>query len=143
MNPRSRSRTQQGFSLIEVMVSLAILSVGLIGLTAGQVMAMKISSNSRNRTLAMQLAEQQVEELQAMSGDDVKALIVAPGYPYDPSNPIDPDPADETQMAFTRRSLVTANTPEAGVIRLAVEVAWQDNLGVTRTARVETLKADR
>jgi type IV pilus assembly protein PilV len=140
---RARARSKHGFSLIEVMVSLAILAVGLIGLTAGQVMAMKVSTNSRSRTIAMQLAEQQIEALQAMSGADVKALIALPGYPDDPANPIDPDPADATPMAFSRRSFVTPDAPEASVITLAVEVDWVDNLGIVRTARVETLKADR
>ncbi|TMQ70534.1 MAG: prepilin-type N-terminal cleavage/methylation domain-containing protein, partial [Candidatus Eisenbacteria bacterium] len=71
---RTRSRSQHGFTLLEMMAALAILAVGLIGLTGAQVMAMKVTANSRSRTIAMQLAEQQMEALQAMSGADVKAL---------------------------------------------------------------------
>jgi len=140
---RTRSRSQHGFTLLEMMASLAILAVGLIGLTGAQVMAMKVTANSRSRTIAMQLAEQQMEALQAMSGADVKALITAPGYPNDPANPIDPDPSDSNPMAFQRSWIITPNTPEAGVIRLAVLVTWVDRQGITRTARVETVKADR
>ena len=67
-------RRTGGFSLIEVMVALGIMGVGVLGATSGQLMAKKFSATSRHAVLAMQLAEEQMEILQAMPAADVTTL---------------------------------------------------------------------
>jgi Tfp pilus assembly protein PilV len=135
-------RSGGGFSLLEAMVAMAILAFGLLGATAGQIMAMKLTSTSRSHTLAMDLAEQQLEVFQADTGANVKALITGPGFLDDANNPIDPDPGDGSDMQFARRWLIQPDSPEAGVIMLTIEVDWTNALGNVRTARVQSLKAD-
>lgn len=127
-----------GFSLIEVMVALGILAVGVLGATSGQLMAMKLSTTSRLGALAMHLAEEQLETLQAMSGADVKAL----GSAVDPDNPIDPDPNDGAAMAFNRRWTITPDSPEPGLITMTVRVDWLNALGQARTTTLQSIKAD-
>jgi len=133
-------RRAAGFSLIEVMISLAILAFGILGLMAGQLAAMRFSENSREHTLAMKLAEQQMETLQAMTPADVLALTLAPGYPDDPANPIDPDPNDDYQVEFNRRTQVQDDAPEAGMMTLTVEVDFENSLGAVQTARIQSFK---
>ena len=130
---------RDGFSLLEVMVALAILAVGILGATSGQLMAMKLSTTSRHAVLAMQLAEEQMEILQAMPAADVKAL----GTANDSNNPLDPDPNDGVAMEFTRRWIITPDSPEVDVIALEVQVDWTDGLGQTRTTNLESMKADQ
>lgn len=141
MRMRSSSRSE-GFTLVEIMVALGVLAFGLLSVTAGHLMAMRVSTTSRSGTLALHLAQEQMETFRAMSAADVIALSVAPGYPNDPSNPIDPDPSDSTAMAFNRRWLIVPDSPEAGVISIVVEVTWLNPLGDLRTTRVASLKAD-
>ncbi len=129
---------RDGFSLIEVMVALTILAVGVIGTTSGQIMAMKLSTTSRHAALAMQLAEQQMETLQAMPAADVKTL----GTANDSENRLDPDPHDGVAMAFTRSWVITPGSPETDVITLEVQVTWTDGLGRTRTTTLRSIKAD-
>jgi type IV pilus assembly protein PilV len=131
-----------GFSILEVMIALSVLALGVLGMTAGQISAIKLSGDSRERTLAMYLAQQQVETIQAMTPTAVKDLAGAAGYPNDPDNPIDPNPADSTTMEFNRSWIVEEDTPEAGVITVTVAVAWEDNHGQNRVVRLRTLKAD-
>jgi len=138
----TRRRGQRGFTLIEVMVALSILAVGIFAIMAGHITAMRFSSNSRENTLSMKLAERQMETLFAMTAADVKALTTAVGYPNDPDNPIDPDLGDGTPMQFNRRSIIDADTPEVGVITMTVEVDWTNTLGNTQTTRVQSFKAD-
>ena len=140
---RSARERSAGFSLLEVMIALAILIVGVLAATSGQILAMRISSTSRTQALAMHLGEQQREVLRGRSAGDVTDLVDAPGYPNDPTNPIDPDPADAHPMQFTRRWLVAPDTPEPGVITVTVDVDWTDSLGAARTVRLQGLKADR
>jgi prepilin-type N-terminal cleavage/methylation domain-containing protein len=129
---------RDGFSLLEVMIALVILAIGVLGATTGQIMAMKLSNSSRHATLAMQLAEEQLELLQSMSATEIKSL----GSGNDPDNPLDPDPNDGATMAFDRRWIITADSPEANVISLEVEVDWIDGLGRTRTTALQSIKAD-
>lgn len=138
----SAARRERGFSLIEVMIALGILAFGIFTMMSAQIGAKRFASNSREGTLAMKLAERQMETLLSMGADDVKALPSSVGYPNDPNNPIDPDPGDGTPMAFIRRSTIEADTPETGVITMTVEVDWTNTLGNVQTTRLQTFKAD-
>ena len=129
---------RNGFSLLEVMVALGILALGVLGATSGQLMAMKFSTTSRHAGLAMQLAEEQIETLQAMPA----AAVLALGSGNDPNNPLDPDPNDGVAMAFVRRWIITPDSPEADTITLQVQVDWSDGLGQTRTTTLQSMKAD-
>jgi len=125
--------------MIEVMVALVILGIGILGTTAGQLAAIKLSSDSRIHSDAMYLAEQQLETFKSMSGADVVALA---GSTLDPANPIDPDPNDGTTMALNRSWTITADAPEVGIMTIQVDVAWTNSLGAVSTASVQTLKAE-
>lgn len=140
--PRTHDRAVCGFSLIEVMVALGILAFGILAATAGQVASMKVSAESRNRAVAMNLAEEMVEIFEVTSPGDVLQFLAMPGYPDDPSNPIDPDPGDGATMQFNRSWLIEPNTPEIGLIRITVDVSWQDAMGVTRNTTLQSLKVD-
>lgn len=50
-------RTQSGFSFIEILVSVLIMSVGLLGLGGLQIAGVKGSSNAHYRTTAAMLAQ--------------------------------------------------------------------------------------
>ncbi len=136
-------RRRSGFTLIETMVSLAILSIGLIALVFSMMQALKYTRQSRSLTHAMYLAQQQIESFHSMPGADVVALTGAAGYPSDPNNPIDPDPGDADATVFTRRWFIQPDTPEEGIITVSVEVDWVDQIGVTRTIELHTMKSDQ
>jgi len=59
-----KQATASGFSLLEVMLALAILAVGILATTAGQIAAMKLSRDSKNHGIALALAEQQMQVFQ-------------------------------------------------------------------------------
>jgi len=60
----SRIRQEQGFTLIEVMVSAAILAVGLLGLAAMTTLSFTRNSDSSEITTATNLAAELVERMQ-------------------------------------------------------------------------------
>lgn len=57
---------QQGFTIIEVMIAVAILSVGLLGIASMQMSAIRGNNLSDNITCALTLAEDKMEELLGM-----------------------------------------------------------------------------
>ena len=54
---------QKGFTIIEVMVAVAILSIGLLGITSMQMSAIRGNKLSDDITCALTLAEDKMEEL--------------------------------------------------------------------------------
>ena len=71
--PRRRS-TARGFSLLEVMIALLIVSVGLLGLAGLQALSLKNNVSASQRTIATQLAYDMADRMRAnpasvLSGD--------------------------------------------------------------------------
>jgi prepilin-type N-terminal cleavage/methylation domain-containing protein len=58
----SRDHGQAGFSMVEMLMTAFILSIGILGLTMLQVMSMKASRGSRSLTTAVQVAEQVMDQ---------------------------------------------------------------------------------
>ena len=62
-------RHQAGFTLIEVMIALAIFAIGILALAALQITAINQNSGSRMQTEAAAMAEQLMERLMALPYD--------------------------------------------------------------------------
>jgi type IV pilus modification protein PilV len=69
-----RSKKSQGFSLIEVLVGLAILAIGLLGLA--QLFTYSVMTNSRAERMsnATFLAQQQIDYLRNLTRDELDTL---------------------------------------------------------------------
>ena len=139
---RRDARHASGFSLLEVMIALAILAFGILAVGAAQITSTKFTRDSRVRTEAAYLAEQQMEAFHAMDGAALEVVRTDPGYPDDPANPIDPDPNDGTARFFNRSWTITPDSPEAGVYSITVTVSWLDQVGNTRNVTLSSVKTD-
>jgi Tfp pilus assembly protein PilV len=139
---RTSRRGEAGISLIEVTIALAILGFGMLAMATAQLSALQFTGESRNRSEAHYLAQQQMEAFQSMSRAGVEAERVAGSYPNDPNNPIDPDPQDSHISSFNRSWLITPDAPEDSVYTINVQVNWMDGLGRLRTVELEGLKAE-
>ena len=100
-----------GFTIIEVMVSMAIFSVSILGLAASVTGIMRANQTSYFQTTATNLAQDKLEELKARP-----AAIASGG------------PADITvgTQTFTRTWTVNSNSPIGGVSQIGVQVDWTD-----------------
>ncbi|MCX2795927.1 type IV pilus modification protein PilV [Microbulbifer thermotolerans] len=58
-------KTQRGATLIEVLVSVLVLAVGLLGLAATQMMSLKNGSGAHHRYMAALAAQEIVERMRA------------------------------------------------------------------------------
>ena len=63
---------EQGFSLIEVMVSLSILAMGMLALMSMQTGALRANYNNQNLIVAQHVAELAVEWVKTLSSDPSK-----------------------------------------------------------------------
>jgi type IV pilus assembly protein PilV len=112
MTSKSQVSIEDGFTLIEIMITLVILSIGLTALAGLQVSAIKGNTFSKRMTAAVSVANQKLEQLK----DTDYANILS-----ESSTQI-----TQSNMRFTRQVTVTNNSPLANTKTVNVTVTWSD-----------------
>jgi Tfp pilus assembly protein PilV len=129
----SRRRTK-GFGLIEILITLGVLSIGILGVTVLNSVITKQSADNRARAEALAIAQSRIEEMRNYT-DTVKSLaefntLFANTTGFGNSTSI-----TGVATTFTRTESITAS----GLFKLvAVNVAWADLEGITQNAQLNT-----
>jgi type IV pilus assembly protein PilV len=105
-------RNEDGFTLVELMITLVILSIGLVALAGLQISAIKGNTFSKRMTAAVSIANQKLEQLK----DTAYANIVSESSTQ----------VTQSNMTFYRQVTVTNNTPLANTKTVNVTVTWSD-----------------
>lgn len=84
--PNSSPTLQRGISLIEVLITIVILAIGLLGISALQITSMRNQNDSYARSLAVQQAGDMAERMQAN-----EAGVTAGNYNNISTTPADPN----------------------------------------------------
>lgn len=125
----------QGFTLIEIVVAVTIFSFAVLGLAIGTVTLTRTNADSNLRATAINVAQARLEELKAMNGATLTALVAAC---TSVSSTGCNDTFSASGITYDRRWWFAANSPVVGVNRIDVKVDWT-NYGsrtVTFTAAV-------
>ena len=115
-----------GFTLIESMVALVILSITLLALAGLQVTALRGNTLSRSMTTAVSIAEQKIEQLKNTPFANVQS-----------------ESSTQVTVAnrnFTRQVTVTNDSPLLNTKTVSVLVTWQDK-AKTHTVPLTTIIA--
>jgi type II secretion system protein I len=113
---RHPSKAQRGFTLIEVLVALSIMSLGMIGILALQKAATSASGYSRRATEAAVLAEDRLEKMRTLPLSTV----------IDGFDTVDASGVENDEGLFTRTwTIVTADE----IATLTVRVQWNESDG--------------
>jgi type IV pilus assembly protein PilV len=112
-----------GFTLVESMLTLAIMSVGLLALAGLQITALRGNALSRSMTTAVSIAEQRLEQLKNTPYSDIQAEAATQ--------------VTASNLHFTRQVTVT-NGPLPNTKSVSVLVSWQDQ-SKTHTLPIATL----
>lgn len=149
MDSRNLSHRTSGFSLIEVLVSVVVMSFGLLSLAALQGSLMKAGSESRAQSVALSMASEKLEyfagyrdreEFQALT-DGADAAITVDGIPYTRSWTVERYAYPKTGGSFA----AVADTGEtaSGYVsnnefkRIEVQVQWSDATGTAQVVALE------
>lgn len=74
LNTMKFGRSKKGFSLIEVLVSMALVAIAMLGLAQLFVLSIVNNSQADRMTNAVFLAQQQIEQLRTFTNDELSAL---------------------------------------------------------------------
>ena len=77
-----RIKSDEGFTLIEVLIAMAIFLIGFLAVGAMQISAVNSNASARMRTEASMIAAQHAERLLALPFADLDATVAA-DYPID------------------------------------------------------------
>ena len=130
------SRCNQGFTIIEVMIALAIFAIGFLGVSKMQITAINTNANSRNSTTVITIAKDRAEELMALPFDDANLVgSVTPGIDYTPAADADLIDNDEDGQID--------EAGETGHITISWTVIDDQPLPGTKSVRVTAIRTAR
>jgi len=113
----TRRRYAKGFTLIEIMVAITLLSVGLLGMAGLTVGIMRGNSLSNQVTTATALAQAKMEDIKRMDYGDVV--------------PSDFLPEDYNSISgyanYKRDTDIDVDTPELGMKTVTITVSWDSD----------------
>ena len=70
-SPDTKDRNTRGFTLLEVMVAMAILAISLVAVFQSQSQSVSMASKARFETMASLLAQDKMAEIEAMKPEDL------------------------------------------------------------------------
>jgi len=124
-------RNQNGSSLVEIMVALMIFGIGVVAAIRMLPQSSAHTTHSRNRTIAVNMAQEKIEELMA---DGYKAGDLTAGDHDDLGNPL--------SVHFNRSWSITDDTPVKGMKAISVTVTFPPS-GADSATTLRTYKSSR
>ncbi len=109
-------KTQRGFTLIEILIAMSILSIGFLGASSLTVGIMKGNYHAKSTTTAIVLAQDRLERV--VGAGYVSAVSNTEGYNSIPG-----------YAAYRRDTTVSFNTPLVGMKTINVQVFWKSDVG--------------
>ena len=109
-------KRNKGFTLVEVLIAMAIFAIGILAVAKMQMWNVKNNTTGNIRTTATMLARAQMEELKSVA--DVTTLVSN----ADPNNPVDED--GNAGGIYTRTWTVTNPLGGSDSRQIVVTVSW-------------------
>jgi type IV pilus assembly protein PilV len=109
-----RMGSTRGFSLIEVLIALIVLSIGLLGLVRITVTSITITSENKLALNAAALVQDRIERMRQTGYSGATAPSTTEAYGTIPN-----------ASAYKRVTSVAVNTPATNMKTITVTVSWQ------------------
>jgi type IV pilus assembly protein PilV len=106
--------SQQGFSLIELLVAILLLMIGFMAVFTVLWSSTRAGSFSRNMTTAASLGQDMLERAHGLSDSSLPATAGFVNYTA----------ASISAVGFTREMEIINNYPEAGVKTINARITW-------------------
>jgi len=117
--PKHNKQNDKGFTLLEVLIAILILSVGLLGMASLTVAIINGNKFSNDLTTATTLAQDKMEDVRREGYDDVGDI----GDPDEDENPI----TDYPQFRRITSIQGVGSPAVSGLKSITVTVSWDSN----------------
>jgi len=124
----------RGFTLVEVLTALAILSVGLLALAGLQVTTVRSNLLSKDLTTAVFLAEQKMEEFKNTTFSSLPIVT----NQADPNNPL--TGSGQPGGTYSRFYTIRNYSGSPAMKQVTVSVSWKES-GRSHSATLDTVIA--
>jgi type IV pilus assembly protein PilV len=135
---RGPRRNASGFTLLEVLIAVLILSIGLLGLAGLQITSLKFNHSAYMRTAATNLAYDMTDRMRVNRGQALTGAYDGVDFPdppevCDPS--LTPDGSAAQDILTWRHALICALPAGTGSIErtdnnlVTITVRWDDSRG--------------
>lgn len=121
-------REKKGFSMLEVLIAICVLSIGIMGLATLQSRGIRGNDLGNRTSQAIALAQDQMEQwINSSSGTNYPLSAPSPNPFPDANNPI--DATGSAGGIFSRQWQLQNNTPVNASQTITVTVTWNDIIG--------------
>ena len=108
--------TQHGFTLIEMLVALVVLSIGLLGMSRATVAMLTVQTENQRLAHASALLQDRMETLKHSGYKGAATVSSTEAYGTIPQ-----------YSTYKRVTSVAVNTPAANMKTVTVTVSWQND----------------
>ena len=134
-------RARGGFTLVEVSIAIGIFAIGMLGLSAMQLHALRSGGSGRHQTQAAAIAQSRMEQLERLRWTDLTTTAGAFTAPVTVTNVVQSD-TTEAEMAYAVSWRIT--DVQAGWTRsIDVRVAWDEPQRPGRSVVLSGLRFNR
>ena len=123
---RRRTR-QRGFTLLELLITLSVTTIGLIGLLALHLSVARGNDSAGRSNEATAIGNRTIEELRSLRLVDMMTVLGSAAPPIDTT--VLGTVSGRNSVTYGRRVKVIAVT--AGLYRIRVEITWTDDTAAT------------
>ena len=115
---KHNDQSTKGFTLIEVLIAIVILSIGLLGMASLTVGIIKGNEVSNDLTMATTCAQDKVEDFQRLDYSGIPATTATDTEDYNSITGYE---------RYKRVTLTTVDSPAAGMKTVTVTVYWDSD----------------
>jgi prepilin-type N-terminal cleavage/methylation domain-containing protein len=127
-----RGRAQRGFTLLELLITLSVTTIGLIGLLSLHLSVARGNDGASRSAEAQQIGASQIEQLRAMSVSNMMFTLTGSTALAFPAGPQVKTVPGRSNMSFTVTSTVTQlTTASPSLIKIRVVTGWTEDGGTT------------
>ena len=128
-----RLSNQNGFTLLELLIALTILTIGLLGLAGLHIAAIQGNVSCFKISTATAVAQERIEELKALDATDP---ALSAGAHADDCSVIQ---CVIQGITYNRSYTIQDNTPISGTSTITLTITWvEPRTGITRNTSVFT-----
>ncbi|MEX2366718.1 MAG: prepilin-type N-terminal cleavage/methylation domain-containing protein, partial [Pseudohongiellaceae bacterium] len=127
-------KANKGFGLVEILVTIGVLAVGIMGVAAFHTVVTKQSLDNKTRTEALGIAQSRIEEMRNYT-DSAATLTQFDTVYGDTTGFENSTTINGVSSVFTRDETITSNGNLKSII---VRVSWTDPEGTAQSLNLDT-----